>query len=394
MPHGCYGHPMKTLQSSLCLTLTSLLLLVFLPTDAQSTRQVSSVSETVIHASQLAQRMQSMEADIAMTWRVNGVTREAHGKITLAKPNLARIELRGDYPELQLVSDGYTRYLAASQTQYEAIPIDPQGEGIDSPWWGLPFRFFFAQSVNPFGAKSDAAATFRDTGAFEKNGLRLHGVQARGSSPMGPYVETLFFDAAGDLIESRIQFGEGAAAAVFSAAITHIRHARRASDSFRFTPLPGQIGANELDRLLAIGAQAPEFTLPDAAGNSVSLVQARSGKRAVLVNFWYYNCAPCRVEFPEFEKLYEQFATQGFTIIAVDKGDAPATVRGYLRRAGLQFPVVLGGANSKGSVFDRYQVEDLYPVSYLLDERGAVVFHSVGEDIVGLKKALGQLGVR
>lgn len=380
-------HKWKSVAITLCLCACCAM-------GAQLTMAASTHSNTFERASKLAQQMPSLETNLAMTWRVHGVTRATRGRIMLAKPNLARIELQGDYPEIELVSDGHMRYLAATRTQYEAMPMDPRGEGIDSPWWGLPFRFFFTQSVNPFGARSDDAATFRELGLVVRDGEHLQGVEVRGDSHMGAYVETLLFDAAGDLTESRVQFGEDADAAIFTATITHVRHARSAAAVFEFKPAPGQIGAHDSDRLLAIGARAPELMLPDAAGRFMSLDQLRKGKRAVLVNFWYYNCAPCRLEFPAFQKLYEQYTSQGFTVIAIDKGDAPATVRQYAQRAELQFPILLGGQERKGSVFDHYQVSDLFPVSYLLDEHGVVVFRSVGEDMDGLKMALSQLGIR
>jgi len=56
--------------------------------------------------------------------------------------------------------------------------------------------------------------------------------------------------------------------------------------------------------------------------------------------------------------------------------------------------VVLGGHVSKTSVFDKYKVTDAFPASYLLNERGKIVYRSAGEDLVGLKRALDQLGFK
>jgi peroxiredoxin len=118
------------------------------------------------------------------------------------------------------------------------------------------------------------------------------------------------------------------------------------------------------------------------------------GKRATLINFWFYNCAPCRIEFPEFEKLYQQFRSRGFNIIAIDKGDPTATVAGYVRRTGLTFPIAMGGDLHKRSVFESYKVTDQFPATYLLDSRGRIVYRTAGEDVAGLKRALAALGIQ
>lgn len=356
--------------------------------------QVAQVSETVAKAAAQSRQFASLSGTIELTWKPGPVMKKSEGTIQLARPNRGRIALRGDYPEVLLVSDGKTRYFAADESHFQTVAIDAQGTGVDSPWWGLPFRFFFTGSVNPFGEKADPSATYRDIAAQAGQDSSLREVQVTGNSPMGGYSERLFFTAAGDLVESSVQFGEGPNAAIFKAKLTNVSHKAVAAAAFRFKPLAGQVAEGKTDNMLAVGASAPTFTLPSPEGKQVELAQLMKGRKAVLVNFWYYNCAPCRVEFPEFEKLYEQFEKQGLTIVAIDKGDTAAVVAKYVRSAGLSFPVALGGEATKGSVFARYKVGDSYPGSYLLDGDGKVVYRSSGEDMAGLKQALAQIGFK
>jgi hypothetical protein len=42
-------------------------------------------------------------------------------------------------------------------------------------------------------------------------------------------------------------------------------------------------------KLLPAGKVAPDFNLPMPRGGQLSLTDARRGKKAVLVNFWFYN---------------------------------------------------------------------------------------------------------
>jgi len=141
-------------------------------------------SKTLEEAAVASQRTSSLSADILLTWRAGGVSRRSHGTIQLQRPNLARIVLQGDYPEVLLVSDGHTRYFAPSETQYQPSSMDAGGLGIDSPWWGLPFRYFFTQSANPFRATPDRTAVFQDalTAPEEQAGFRSASVQGRSST--------------------------------------------------------------------------------------------------------------------------------------------------------------------------------------------------------------------
>ena len=41
--------------------------------------------------------------------------------------------------------------------------------------------------------------------------------------------------------------------------------------------------------LLPVGKDAPDFNLPTATGDKLGLSDARKGKKATLVNFWFYN---------------------------------------------------------------------------------------------------------
>jgi outer membrane lipoprotein-sorting protein len=53
---------------------------------------------------------------------------------------------------------------------------------------------------------------------------------------------------------------------------------------------PGGGGGNESleAKLLKVGAKAPVFTLPALAGTNLSLAQALQGKKALILNFWFY----------------------------------------------------------------------------------------------------------
>ena len=338
----------------------------------------------------------SLSAHIVLTWKAHGVERRSSGTVRLMKPNYAAITLTGDYPQRRLVSDGQSRFVTSAASTYTQQPIDPTGSRIDSPWWGIPFRFFFTQSLNPFGPTADPQEQFEDLGRETgADGTVFRVLGAHGQSAMGFYSAKFFFNQRSHVLEkTSIQFGQGDKAALFEAALSNIRvNVPLAPPTFHFVPAPGQRAASLADSLLPLGETAPTFTLPSPDDSQIALSKELQGKKATLINFWFYNCAPCRIEFPEFEKLYQQFRSQGFNIVAIDKGDPAPTVTSYVRRTGLSFPIAMGGDLRKGSVFEKYEVSEQFPATYLLDSRGRIVYRTAGEDIAGLKRALASLGI-
>lgn len=53
---------------------------------------------------------------------------------------------------------------------------------------------------------------------------------------------------------------------------------------FKFAP-PSDLSENPM---VQVGTQSPDFTLPTLTGKQVSLERLRKGKKALLINFWFY----------------------------------------------------------------------------------------------------------
>lgn len=120
------------------------------------------------------------------------------------------------------------------------------------------------------------------------------------------------------------------------------------------------------DKPLKAGDAAPDFSLQDLNGETVTLSQLRG--RPILINFWATWCGPCRVEMPEIEAAYRKYRDRGFAVLAVDVQEPPEDVRAFVAEMGLSFVPLL---DTTGEVFGLYKVLAL-PTSYWIDRQGRI----------------------
>ncbi len=127
----------------------------------------------------------------------------------------------------------------------------------------------------------------------------------------------------------------------------------------------------EIDKLA--NNQAPDFTLKDIHGSSLSLSSLKG--KVVLLNFWATWCPPCKAEMPSFNKLYKEMKPRGFEIIAVSNDNAIRYVKEYLSKNSFDF-VILWDENQ--IVTKKYKIFTV-PTTLLIDRNGVIVEKFFGE---------------
>ena len=143
------------------------------------------------------------------------------------------------------------------------------------------------------------------------------------------------------------------------------------------------LGMADRPKPLELGQVAPTFTLPDLAGEQVSLDEARG--KVIFVMFWASWCHPCMKEMPEVQATFEHYKSQGFQVVAVNFGESTATAQATADRFGLTFPVLM---DRRGNVAAEYRVLGL-PLSFFVDSEGIV-----RERIFGLTMTKEEIGKR
>ena len=119
--------------------------------------------------------------------------------------------------------------------------------------------------------------------------------------------------------------------------------------------------------------QAPEFSLKDADGRTVSLADYKG--KVVLLNFWATWCGPCKIEIPWFIEFEQKYKDRGFAVLGVAMDEEGfEVVKPYLEQAKVNYRVVMGN----DSVATLYGGVDSLPTSFVLDQDGRIAATHVG----------------
>ena len=129
------------------------------------------------------------------------------------------------------------------------------------------------------------------------------------------------------------------------------------------------------DHTVSLGDMMCDFTVTagDASVTSSTLAvdytlsELLKTKKAVVLNFWFEGCGPCRAEFPYLENAYKQYADD-IEVLAINPYDGTAqSVMTYAANLGLTFPVVKGGEE-----WQSFLKLTAYPTTVVIDRYGMI----------------------
>ena len=134
---------------------------------------------------------------------------------------------------------------------------------------------------------------------------------------------------------------------------------------------------------------APKLALRDLEGQKRQLSQLKG--KVVVVNFWATWCGPCRIEMPEFTKLYAAYQDKGVELIgaANEPRSARDKVREFASGLSMQFPIWLEASLDNMEAFG---VGPELPATVIVDAQGRLAARIQGvTDEARLRALLDQL---
>ena len=129
---------------------------------------------------------------------------------------------------------------------------------------------------------------------------------------------------------------------------------------------------------------APDFTLATTTGELVSMSDLRG--KVILLNFWGTWGGPCRMELPDFVKLYDKYNKDGLEIVGITirRGESIKDVAKFQDQWGLNYLLLNDiNGNEVSEVTMAYsqaigQMINGIPTTLVIDREGFIVNGFIG----------------
>ena len=141
--------------------------------------------------------------------------------------------------------------------------------------------------------------------------------------------------------------------------------------------------------MLKVGTKAPNFSLPSAQGDNVSLYDF-IGKKVVLYFYPKDNTSGCTKQALGFKENYDQYISKGYVVIGISK-DSVSSHQKFIDKYGLPFILL---SDTELDVLKLYEVwgeKKMYGkpymgvnrTTYVIDEEGIItkVYEKVKPEI-------------
>ena len=115
---------------------------------------------------------------------------------------------------------------------------------------------------------------------------------------------------------------------------------------------------------------APDFTVYDSDGNMVHLSDFLG--KPVVLNFWASWCGPCKMEMPDFEKIYLEYKDDiQFVMVNLTDGarETLETATAFLDANEYTFPVYYDKDTDAALAYQVYGI----PVTYFINAKGHLI---------------------
>jgi peroxiredoxin len=128
-------------------------------------------------------------------------------------------------------------------------------------------------------------------------------------------------------------------------------------------------------------------TLFDINGNKLDYKDVEG--KIVVLNFWFINCPPCRMEIPDLNELVAEFKSKENVVFVGIALDDKAALKNFLKTSPFDYAIIDNGRY----IASTYGVKS-FPTHAIIDTKGKVYFHTAGlamHTVWWLKKSIKEL---
>jgi peroxiredoxin len=117
------------------------------------------------------------------------------------------------------------------------------------------------------------------------------------------------------------------------------------------------------------------FNTTDIRGNKVNTDDLKG--KVLVINFWYINCYPCRLERPYLNQLVNDYKSDTDVVFIAVSLDPKAKLEEFLKENPFDYTIIPDG----NKIVKKYPITS-YPAHVIINREGKIAFHTVSYNAV------------
>jgi len=126
----------------------------------------------------------------------------------------------------------------------------------------------------------------------------------------------------------------------------------------------------EGEEAVPVGADARPFSVTDLKGKKYSLDKLKG--KIVVINFWFMECRPCRMEIPELNKVVDKYKGKDVVFLGMSTNRA-SQLENFLLKNEFKYTVIPDSSAVAGS----YRVTG-FPTHVVIDRNSKIAYFATG----------------
>jgi peroxiredoxin len=123
------------------------------------------------------------------------------------------------------------------------------------------------------------------------------------------------------------------------------------------------------------GKKFSSFEATDIAGNKVNTDDLKG--KILVINFWFINCFPCRLERPYLNQLVNEYKSDTEVVFIAVSLDPKEKLEEFLKDNPFDYIIIPDG----NKIVKKYPITS-YPTHVIINKEGKIAFHTVSYNAV------------